>query len=311
MGLFEALTVGAKLLGASKQRKAAKQAAGQVRSTSQMGYDRSLDFGREVQEASAFKPFSITSGLGGVGVGAEGGIETTLSPEQQYLQDMLFGQATGLFQQAEQDPAVAQAELFEQMRAVQRPEEQRQALALEERMLSQGRLGLSSDAYGGATPEMLAQAAAQQEAMGRANLAARQQSLTEQQSLFNRASGLMGLGYVPQQQLLAPTELGLKGASLAQSGRESGAGMFGQFAAGGLNMLTKGQYQAAGMDLARRNAGIGALTNLATSAIGAYGNRTPAPTAPTVPSYTSISPVPTPIGQPIPAGVNNLGTMFG
>ena len=307
MGWLTGLTVGAKLLGGSKKREAAKAAAAEARRIAQMGYDKSLGFGREVQEASAFKPFSVTSGLGGVGVGAEGGIETTLSPEQQYLQDMLFGQATGLFQQAEQDPAVAQAELFEQMRAVQRPEEQRQALALEERMLSQGRLGLSSDAYGGATPEMLAQAAAQQEAMGRANLAARQQALTEQQSLFNRASGLMGLGYVPQQQLLAPTELGLKGASLAQSGRERGAGMFGQFAAGGLNMLTKGQYQASGMDLARRNAGISALTDLVTGGISAYGNRPPAPT---VPSYTSISPVSTPIGQPIPAGVNNLGTMF-
>lgn len=286
MGLSTALAIGVSLFGASKKRKAAKAAAAETRRIAQMGYDKSLGFGREVQEASAFQPFSITTGLGGVGVGAGGGIETTLSPEQQYIQDMLFGQATGLFQQAEQDPAVAQAELFEQMRATQRPEEQRQALALEERMLSQGRLGLSSDAYGGATPEMLAQAAAQQEAMGRANLAARQQALTEQQSLFNRASGLMNLGYVPQQQLLAPTELGLKGAALAQSGREAGAGMFGQFAAGGLGTLTKGQFQAAGMDLARRNAGITALTNLVTGGINAYGNRPPAPTgnAPITPS---------------------------
>ena len=301
----DAALFGLNLLGASKKRKAAKAAAAEARRLAQMGYDKAISYGREVQEASAFQPFSITTGLGGVDVGAEGGIETTLSPEQQYIQDMLFGQATGLFQQAEQDPAVAQAKLFEQMRATQRPEEQRQALALEERMLSQGRLGLSSDRYGGATPEMLAQAAAQQEAMGRANLAARQQALAEQQSLYNRASGLFGLGYVPQQQLMNQMGMGLKGASLAQSGREAGAGMFGQFAAGGLGTLTKGQFQASGMDLARRNAGISALTNLATSAIGAYGNP-----APTVPSYTSTSPVSTPIGQPIPSGVNNLGTMF-
>ena len=258
----DAALFGLKLFGASKKRKAAKAAAAEARRIAQMGYDKSLGFGREVQEASAFKPFSVTSGLGDVGVGAGGGIETTLSPEQQYIQDMLFGQATGLFQQAEQDPAVAQAELFEQMRATQRPEEQRQALALEERMLSQGRLGLSSDAYGGATPEMLAQAAAQQEAMGRANLAARQQALTEQQSLFNRASGLMGLGYVPQQQLLAPTKFGLQGAALAQSGRERGAGMFGDFAAAGLKSLTQGQYTAAGMDLSRRNAGVDAILGM-------------------------------------------------
>jgi len=258
----DAAVFGLKLLGASKKRKAAKAAAAEARRIAQMGYDKSLEFGREVQEASAFQPFSITTGLGGVNVGAGGGIETTLSPEQQYIQDMLFGQATGLFQQAEQDPAVAQAALFEQMRATQRPEEQRQALALEERMLSQGRLGLSSDRYGGATPEMLAQAAAQQEAMGRANLAARQQALTEQQSLFNRASGLMNLGYVPQQQLLAPLEFGLKGAALAQSGRETGAGMFGQCAAGGLNMLTSGQFTASGMDSKRRQDYVDAVLGL-------------------------------------------------
>ena len=231
----------------------------------------------------------------------------SLSPEQQQIQDMLFGQATGLFARAAEDPAVAQAELFEQMRDIQRPEEERARLALEERALAQGRLGLGLDKYGGSTPEMLAQAKAEQEAMGKANLGARQQALAEQQALYNRASGLFGLGYVPQQQLLNQLGYGLKGAQVAQSGRESGAGLFANFAAGGLGTLTQGQFKASGMDLARRRAGISALTDFGVNVAGAFGNRTPAPT---VPSYTSISPVPTPIGQPIPAGVNNLGTMF-
>lgn len=307
MGWLTALTIGAKLLGGSKKRKAAKRAAQQTRDISQMGYDRALGFGRQANRMAQFRGFGVRSGLGRGGMGRTGSMTLTLSPEQQQMQDMLFGQARGLFAQAETDPAVAQAALFEQMRDIQRPEEERARLALEERALSQGRLGLGLDRFGGSTPEMLAQATAEQEAMGRANLAARQQALAEQQSLYNRASGLFGLGYVPQQQLMNQLGYGLKGAALAQSGRERGAGLFGQFAAGGLGTLTKGQFQASGMDLARRNAGISALTNLATDAIGAFGNRTPAPT---VPSYTSTSPVPTPIGQPIPAGVNNLGTMF-
>lgn len=307
MGLLSALTIGTKLLGAHSKRKAAKRAAQQTRDISQMGYDRALGFGREANRMAQFRGFGVRSGLGGGRMYGDGGMRLALSPEQQRMQNMLFSRARGLFAQAETDPAVAQAALFEQMRDIQRPEEERARLAVEERALSQGRLGLGLDRFGGSTPEMLARATAEQEAMGKANLAARQQALAEQQSLYNRASGLFSLGYVPQQQLLNQMGYGLKGASLAQSGREAGAGMFGQFAAGGLGTLTKGQFQAAGMDLSRRNAGISALTNLATSAIDAYGNRTPAPT---VPSYTSISPVPTPIGQPIPAGVNNLGTMF-
>lgn len=303
MGLLAAL-VGAKLLGAHSKRKAAKKAAKQTRDISQMGYDRALGFGRQVNRMAQFRGFGVRSGLGGGNINRYGSMRLALSPEQQQMQNMLFSRARGLFAQAETDPAVAQAALFEQMRDIQRPEEERARLAVEERALSQGRLGLGLDRFGGSTPEMLAQATAEQEAMGKANLAARQQALAEQQSLYNRASGLFSLGYVPQQQLLNQMGYGLKGASLAQSGREAGAGMFGQFAAGGLGTLTKGQFQAAGMDLARRNAGYDAVGNIINSAAGAW---TPASTAP---SYTSTSPVPTAIGQPIPAGVNNLGTMF-
>ena len=50
------------------------------------------------------------------------------------------------------------------MHAAQRPEEERQRLALEERLAAQGRLGTSSAAYGGATPELLALSAAEREA---------------------------------------------------------------------------------------------------------------------------------------------------
>lgn len=298
---------GLKLFGAYKQRKAAKRASREMRAISQQAYKDALKYGREAASRAQFRGFGVRSGLGGARMLGSGSTYLSLSPEQQQIQDMLFGQATGLFARAAEDPAVAQAELFEQMRDIQRPEEERARLALEERALAQGRLGLGLDRYGGSTPEMLAQATAEQEAMGKANLVARQQALAEQQALYNRASGLFGLGYVPQQQLLNQLGYGLKGAALAQSGRERGAGMFANFAAGGLGTLTQGQFKASGMDLARRRAGISALTDFGVNVAGAFGNRTPAPT---VPSYTSISPVPTPIGQPIPAGVNNLGTMF-
>ena len=259
MGWLAALTIGSKLLGGRKKRKAAKRAAQQTRSISRMGYGRALGFGRQANRMAQFRGFGVRSGLGRGGMNSTGSMTLTLSPEQQQMQNMLFSRARGLFAQAETDPAVAQAALFEQMRDIQRPEEERARLALEERALSQGRLGLGLDRFGGSTPEMLAQATAEQEAMGKANLAARQQALAEQQALYNRASGLFSLGYVPQQQLLNQMGYGLKGASLAQSGRERGAGLFGNFAAGGLGTLTQGQFTASGMDAKRRSDDVNAV----------------------------------------------------
>ena len=105
------------------------------------------------QTGSEFKPYTVTSGLANVGTTAEGGYNINLSPEQEALQSQLMGQAQGLFGQVGQDPAAQQAAIYEQLRATQRPEEERQRLATEERMLSQGRLGMQSSAYGGASPE--------------------------------------------------------------------------------------------------------------------------------------------------------------
>jgi hypothetical protein len=109
----------------------------------------------DVYTKSQFKPFTVTTGLGTAKATDEGGYTLTMTPEQQALQTLLIGQAQGLFGKVGVDPSTAQADLYEQIRAVQRPEEERNRLALEERMLSQGRLGLQSSAYGGSSPELL------------------------------------------------------------------------------------------------------------------------------------------------------------
>lgn len=89
-------------------------------------------------------------------------------------------------------PEDRQADIYSSIRATQRPEEERQRLALEERLLSQGRLGISTDAYGG-TPEQLAMAKAQAEAGNTASLMARQQSMAEQQQAMQNAQSLTGM----------------------------------------------------------------------------------------------------------------------
>ena len=210
------------------------------------------ELGTDVAGMTEFKPFTVTTGLGQTTTTPTGGIDVGLSPEQQALQSQLLSQATGLFGQVGVDPSTAQADLYEQMRAVQRPEEQRQRLALEERMLSQGRMGLSSNAYGGASPELLAQETARQEAMARANLAARTQAMSEQAQALTSASGLLGAGYTPQSQALEALRMGTEVGKLADIGRRSGAEFMGQAGQAGIEALMQGAELAQGLEASKR-----------------------------------------------------------
>lgn len=94
------------------------------------------------------------------------------------------GQAMSMFDQAgrEQD-------IYSRIRATQLPEEERQRIALQEQLASQGRLGVSTSQYGG-TPEQLAQAKAQAEAQNQASLAAITQAGREQERAYQQALGL-------------------------------------------------------------------------------------------------------------------------
>jgi hypothetical protein len=209
--------------------------------------------GEQAVAGTEFRPYTVTSGLANITTTPEGGFDIGLSPQQLAAQQQFQGQATGLFGQVGADPATAQAQLYEQMtqlyeqmRAVQRPEEERQRLALEERMLSQGRLGLSSAAYGGASPELLAQETARQEAMARANLGARQQAMAEQAQAAQLGGMLQAAGYQPQQQALSMLSASQVPAGFVDIGRRTGAELASQLGLGGL----EGRLQAE--DLASR-----------------------------------------------------------
>ena len=193
-------------------------------------------YGTQAAEMAEFKPYTVASTLGGATTSVDPdtgqlSVQLTKSPEEVALESSLLGGSAAMFGRAMADPSVAQADLYEQMRAIQRPEEERQRLALEERMLAQGRLGLSSAAYGGASPELLAQETARQEAMARANVSARQQAMQEQQQAYGQGLGLLGQAAGLRAQDLAEAT-GLLGAGytpeqreLARAGALFGAGM--------------------------------------------------------------------------------------
>lgn len=170
--------------------------------------------------------------MASAGEGLEIGM--TLSPEEQALQRQLLGGAGGFFGQAMQPTVDREQTVFERIRAAQRPEEERQRLALEERLAAQGRLGTSSAAYGGATPELLAQQTAIGEARNRAMLSAMQQAQAEQAQQAALGGQFLGAGYLPQQQLIAALQPGLIQQELAQQAQQFGTGLFGETALSGI-----------------------------------------------------------------------------
>lgn len=128
----------------------------------------------------------------GLGLGMAG-LETAAPSDVEALRQQYGGLAGQAAQQALQPTGAREAEVFERIRATQRPEEERQRLALEERLAAQGRLGTRSAAYGGATPEQLALATAQEEAQDRASLAAMQQAGVERQRALGEAQAFGGM----------------------------------------------------------------------------------------------------------------------
>lgn len=159
------------------------------------------DIQAQLPEYTQFKPYTVSGFSGSANVGPSGGISMQLSPEAQALQQQLFSGASGLFGQVTGDPATRQQALYDQIRAIQSPEEERQRLSLENRLAQQGRLGVQTAQFGG-TPEALTLAKAQEEARNQAALSALQQSQAEQMQAFNLGKGMLGASYAPESQML-------------------------------------------------------------------------------------------------------------
>ena len=123
------------VLGTAGQAYLGEQAVSAPYEIGRAGLELAEQVGQRGVEATEFKPYTVTSNLARIGTDPSGGFTTQLSPEQQALQNQIMGQAGGFFSQLQADPAAVQADIYESIRATQRPEEERQRLALEERML--------------------------------------------------------------------------------------------------------------------------------------------------------------------------------
>jgi hypothetical protein len=241
-----------------------------------------LRIGQQAQQDTAFKPFTVSTGFGGVAAGPQGGFTTTLSPEQQALQSQLagitggltggyggapdvsgiqsqaLGGVQGLLQQAQGGIAGREQDVYDRIRATQMPEEQRNQIALNERLAAQGRTGLRTAQFGG-SPEQFAMEKARAEAMNQASLMSINQAEQQRASDLATATGMFGLGtqasflpsglqqgqlgniqsalglqYMPEQQLLASMTPAISLADIAGAGQRQGAGYFAESGAAGL-----------------------------------------------------------------------------
>lgn len=202
----------------------------------QTALEKSNALAQQALGQTQFRPFTVTTGLGNLQATPEGGYNMNLSAQQQALQNQLFGGAQGFYGQATQPLQQRTQAVYNQLRAMQTPEEERQRLALEERLLGQGRLGLNTAQYGGA-PEQFALAKAQEEARNQASFAAMEQAMREQMQAAELGRLYQGGGYLPTASLLSAYQPGLQGSQLASQMQQTGAGLFGEATMGGINAL--------------------------------------------------------------------------
>ena len=209
--------------------------------------------GQQAAEGTRFVPFTVMGTTGaGVGTTPEGSTQFNLSPQEQALQNQLFGGAGQFYGQAQQPIAQTEQDIYNRMLQIAAPERERQSLALEERLAAQGRLGTSSAAYGGATPEQMALATAQQEQLNNLGLQARGQALSEQQQYANLGQGMLGAAYTPQSALLNVLNQGMGVAGLSDVGRRSAAQIQSEGQMAGLDaqlqsQLARGNLTAQGI----------------------------------------------------------------
>jgi hypothetical protein len=165
-----------------------------------------------------FQPFTVTGASGTTRTDANGSTTYALTAEQEAMRQQLFGGASDFYRNAMQDTAGRETDIYNRIRAAQTPEEQRQRSDLEERLLAQGRSGISTNQYGG-TPEQLALAKAQAEAQNSAMLTAMQQAQAEQQQQATLGGQFLQQSYAPQASLLSSLAPALDVASMADVAR--------------------------------------------------------------------------------------------
>ena len=195
-----------------------------------------------VRSDLTFKPYTVTSATGSFTGGPEGGT-STLSPDLQQMMSRLQEGAGMFYNRGLADTGDRAAQITAQMEAALAPQRERERLALEQRLLGQGRLGVSTAAYGG-TPEQLALAKAMEEQRAVNAVNARNQAMNEQLQNMNIGGSLFNLSFVPQQEQLRAAGAFSPYAELATRGQQQKALTTAELGQAGLTAATASEALA-------------------------------------------------------------------
>ena len=193
-----------------------------------------------VDQRTQFQPWSIKSGLGSAGTDAQGNMSMQLSPAQQAIQGQLMGGGANLMGVAHQgamDTTGREQEIYDRIRAMQTPGEERGYNQMNQAAMRQGRTGMGTAEYGG-SPEQMAFAKAQAEARNTAGYQSMGQAQQEIGNQFNWGQGMLQQGYQGQEQLRAQGALGMENAGMAQDAQMNNASLWTQLGLGGMTADT-------------------------------------------------------------------------
>ena len=258
--------------------------AGEIRDLGNNLQKNLEDFGQQLNTGSQFQGYGVTSGLGNTQVAQDGSINLGVGPDQQMMGSAInnmggsqqaFQQAMGggfmdaAAQQATQrslaDPSQRQAEIFDQLMAIQKPALDQQQAQQQAREYAMGRGGVRGSQFGG-TAEDAAMARARAQAGNQAALNAMQQADSERGMFGQMAAqygqnanqnrnvmgslgsqmGELGLGqnkaaYLPMQMQMELLNQGQGTGSMAQTGQLTGQDYLAQMLLGGTNANVNAQ----------------------------------------------------------------------
>lgn len=186
-----------------------------------------------VKEAGAFTPWSVRSGLGETTFNPETGkLDNKLSQRGLEQRNMMASGSAANWERANADPAGREAEIYERLRAMQRPGEQRQYDSMNANLFGSGRGGMRSSAYGG-SPEQHAFGLAQAEARNTASYQAMGQAQQEMQNYAQLADMQFKNQYMPQSMLQEQAKVGMQNNQMFDANRQNMAGLLAQLGLGG------------------------------------------------------------------------------
>ena len=183
---------------------------------------------------SEFQPFGVGGQFGRAITTEDGGISYQSSFDQKQKSAARSEQSNNFFNDAAQGSDAYQQSVFDSIRAMQMPEEQRQRTEMEQRLQAQGRGGMMTNQYGG-SPEQLAMAKAIGENMNNASFRAFEAGQQKQMQDAELGGMFQQSQYMPEAVLANQMNQGLQLGQLTQAGQLGGLNLASQLGLGRIN----------------------------------------------------------------------------